>query len=106
MEDPERSEVEEIYGHICDFRNAILATTQDGTVEMDSRSGGPARNPVRDDGGLEEGRGSEEWKIVMIYTHIYVCGGVCVYIYSHAYILEIEGIMDRKDLAHKPDDSG
>lgn len=41
-----------------------------------------------------------------IYTHIRVWVGGCVYIYSHAYILEIERYNGQERFAHKPDDSG
>lgn len=42
----------------------------------------------RDDGGLEEGRGSEngEWWMIYIYIYTYTCVGVCVYIYIHMHI--------------------
>lgn len=61
----------------------------------------------RDDGGLEEGRGSEngEWWMIYIYIYIYVCGCVCVYIYSHAYIFEIERYNGQGRFARKSDDS-
>ena len=42
----------------------------------------------------------------MIHIHIYVCGGVCIYIYSHAYILEIERYNGQERFAHKSDASG